>query len=68
MKNFFEHLNDHPRLVATIGAGAGWAGASIDWLRWFQIVSVILAALVSLCALILTARKALREVRSWFTD
>lgn len=48
-----------------IGAASGWL--SFDLLRSAQIFAAVLAALVSLCALILTAPKAIREVRSWFT-
>lgn len=64
MRPFIETLNDHPRLVATLGAISGWA--SVDWLRASQIAAAFLAALVSLCALVLTAPKAVAEVRSWF--
>lgn len=64
MKSLLDHLHDHPRIVASIGAASGWA--SVDWLRGSQVAAAILAALVSLCALILTAPRAVREVRSWF--
>lgn len=50
--------------TAIVGAIFGWL--SFDLLRTSQIIAAILAGLVSLCALILTAPKALREVRSWF--
>lgn len=64
MTHFLVNLRDHPRLVATLGAVSGWA--SVDLLRTAQIVAATLAALVSLCALILTAPKAYVEVRRWF--
>lgn len=63
MKPLLSALDDHPRLVATAGAISGWA--AVDWLRTAQIAAAILAALVSLCALILTAPKAVSEVRRW---
>lgn len=50
--------------TAFVGALFGWA--SFDLLRSAQILAAILAGLVSLCALILTAPKAVREVKSWF--
>ena len=64
MKSLLSDLHDHPRLVAFAGSLAGWAG--LDWLRAAQFAAAALAALVSLCALILTAPRALAEVRSWF--
>jgi hypothetical protein len=63
---FFAALHDHPRLVAFLGTLSGWA--SVDLLRTAQIAAAILAATVSLCALILTAPKALTEVRRWFLN
>lgn len=57
-------LHSHPRIVALVGSLAGWA--SLDFLRIAQIAAAILAGLVSLCALILTAPKALAEVRTWW--
>lgn len=59
----FATLQEHPRLVASLGAVSGWA--SFDFLRVAQIFAAVLAGLVSLCALILTAPKAVAEVRSW---
>ncbi len=64
MKPLFDTFHDHPRLVAVVGALSGWA--SVDWLRTTQFAAAALAALVSLCALILTAPKAVAEVRRWF--
>lgn len=64
MKPLIETLQEHPRLVATAGALSGWA--SLDLLRTAQIAAAILATLVSVCALILTAPKAVAEVRRWF--
>ena len=63
MRHFIDTLNDHPRLVATMGAISGWA--SVDWLRTSQIAAASLAALASLCAVILTGPKAIAEVRRW---
>lgn len=63
MNRVLETLHDHPRLVATVGAFSGWA--SVDWLRTAQLAAAGLAALVSLCALVLTAPKAIAEVRRW---
>jgi len=59
-----EIAHGHPKLTAWIGAVSGWA--SVDWLRASQITAAILAAMVSLCALILTGPKAVAEVRKWF--
>lgn len=64
MKSALEVLNDHPRMVATVGAVSGWF--SVDLLRATQIAAAGLAALVSLCALVLTAPKAVAEVKTWF--
>ena len=57
-------IQEHPKVTAWIGALSGWA--SVDWLRTAQLSAAILAAMVSLCALILTAPKALAEAKSWF--
>ncbi len=57
-------LQSHPKVIAWIGTIYGWA--AFDLLRTAQIVAAILAAAVSLCALILTLPKAIKEVRSWF--
>lgn len=65
MKLLVAALHEHPRLVAAAGAVSGWA--SLDLLRAAQFAAALLAMLVSLCALILTAPKALAEVRRWFT-
>ena len=65
MKSLLTALHDHPRLVAFAGGISGWA--SFDWLRAAQFAAATMAALVSLCALILSAPKALAEVRRWFS-
>lgn len=65
MKAFVVLLHDHPRIVAWIGAVAGWW--SFDLLRAAQIFAALAAALVSICALILTAPKAIAEVKKWFS-
>ena len=64
MKTVVATLHEHPRLVAITGAISGWG--SFDLLRSAQIAAAILAALVSLCALILTAPKAVAELKRWF--
>jgi hypothetical protein len=51
-------------MTAWLGTVSGWA--SLDYLRTAQICAAILAGMVSFCALILTAPKAYREVKSWF--
>jgi hypothetical protein len=65
MKSLIESLQEYPRLIAFVGAFFGWA--SVDLLRTAQIAAAGLAALVSLCALILTAPKAIAEVRRWLS-
>lgn len=64
MRTFLAFASDHPRMTAVIGAVSGWT--SFDLLQTAQVVAAVLAALVSLCALILTAPKAVTEVRRWF--
>lgn len=64
IRAFIAVIQGHPKLTAWIGALFGWV--SFDALRVAQIGAALLAGLVSLCALILTAPKAIREVRSWF--
>ena len=63
MKNVIDALNAHPKYVAWLGTAAGWA--SVDFLRGAQLVAAVLAALVSVCALILTAPKAWAQVKRW---
>ena len=63
-KTIITEIQLHPKITAWIGAISGWA--SVDWLRTSQLTAAILAAAVSLCALILTLPKAVAEVRSWF--
>lgn len=64
MTSFLATLHAYPRIVAITGAVSGWL--AFDWLRAAQISAALLAALVSLCALILTAPKAIAEVKRWF--
>ena len=64
MRGPIAFLNEHPRMTAWLGTVSGWA--SLDYLRTAQICAAILAGMVSFCALILTAPKAYREVKSWF--
>ena len=63
MKATIDNLNAHPKYVAWLGAWSGWA--SVDFLRYSQIAAALLAAMVSVCALILTAPKAWAQVKEW---
>ena len=63
MKATIDNLNAHPKYVAWLGAWSGWA--SVDFLRYSQIAAALLAAMVSVCALILTASKAWAQVKEW---
>lgn len=65
MSSLFTVANDHPKITAWIGTLSGWA--AFDMLRTAQLAAAVLAGLVSLCALILTAPKAVKEVRRWFS-
>jgi hypothetical protein len=64
MQSIIATAQDHPKVTAWIGTLSGWAG--FNWLHTAQLAAAILAGLVSLCALILTAPKAVKEVRRWF--
>lgn len=64
MKAVLAYAIGHPKLTSWVGVVAGWA--SVDLLRASQIAAAVLAGLVSLCALILTAPKAISEVKRWF--
>lgn len=64
LKSAIAAIQEHPGLTAWTGATFGWV--SFDLLRAAQISAAILAGLVSLCALVLTAPRAIREARSWF--
>ena len=57
-------IKEHPITISTIGAISGWF--SVNLVQTAQFMAAALAALVSLCALILVAPKTIREVRSWF--
>lgn len=63
MKATIDNLNAHPKFVAWLGTFTGWA--TVDFLRSAQIVAAILAAMVSVCALVLTAPKAWAQVKAW---
>ena len=63
MNSLITQLQARPASTAILGAVSGWA--SVDFLRGAQIVAALLAILVSLCALILTAPKAVAQVRHW---
>lgn len=64
MNSLIGQLQARPASVSVLGAVSGWA--SVDFLRGAQIVAALLAILVSICALILTAPKAVAQVRHWF--
>ena len=64
MKNAIDTINANPKFIAWLGTLSGWA--SVDFLRGAQVGAALLAGMVSMCALILTAPKAWREVVSWF--
>jgi hypothetical protein len=68
MHRLFLALQDHPRSTAFIGSLSGWF--SVDNLAHAkdaaQLFAATIAALVSVCALILTAPKAIDQVRAWF--
>ena len=63
MKHFIDIINAHPRYLAWLGTVSGWA--SFDFLRSAQIAAALLAASVSICALVLTAPKAWEQVKLW---
>lgn len=65
LSRIVSQIQDHPKLTAWLGTVSGWA--SVDFLRIAQTSAAILAGAVSLCALILTLPKAVKEVRSWFS-
>jgi hypothetical protein len=64
MQDHLNYINASPRMVAILGSVSGWA--TLDFLHAAQFLAALLAGLVSLCALILTAPKAWREFKSWF--
>ena len=64
MKPLIDSLNAQPKYFAWLGTFSGWL--SFDLLRSAQFAAAFLAALVSLCALILTAPKAWAEFKTWF--
>ena len=65
MKHSLLSLHGHPRLVSVVGAISGWF--SVENIARAkdaaQLAAALLAALVSLCALILTGPKAVAELR-----
>lgn len=65
MSAMFSHIERYPRVNSVIGAAAGWA--SVDFLRTAQITAAVLAALVSLCSLVLIAPKVVEQLRKWFS-
>lgn len=64
MREIITELQSHPRAVAFFGTLTGWL--SFDYLRAAQITAAFLASILTLCSLILIARKTVVEVRSWF--
>lgn len=76
LKLLFLSLQTHPRLVSVVGAISGWF--SVENIARAkdaaQLAAACLAALVSLCALVLTGPKAVAEARrllavarAWFS-
>jgi hypothetical protein len=67
MKHLIDSLNAHPKYIAWGGSFLGWFG--FDNLTQAkdtaQLIAAWVAILVSFCALILTAPKAVEEVRRW---
>lgn len=57
-------IKEYPITISTVGSISGWF--SVNLVQTAQFAAATLAALVSLCAFILVAPKAIREVRSWF--
>lgn len=68
MTSIFATIYSHPRVTAIFGAASGWfsvnnLGHAKDAAQLF---AAVVAGLVSLCALILTAPKAIQTARGWF--
>jgi hypothetical protein len=63
MSHFLAQLQARPASTAFLGSVSGWA--SVEFLRGAQIIAALLAIAVSFCALILTAPKAVAQVRHW---
>lgn len=57
-------MKEHPGIVSTIGAIAGWM--SVNLLQAAQFFAATLAGIASLCAIIIAAPKVFSTVRSWF--
>lgn len=64
-KAALNQINARPQTTAWGGTISGWI--TVDLLQKAQFVAAILAGLVSICALIISVPKAIREVRSWFS-
>lgn len=67
MNLMLKSIGEHPRIVALLGTASGWfsveqIGTARDAA---QFTAAMLAAAVSLCALIITAPKAWAIVRGW---
>lgn len=63
LKPLIESANNHPKLTAWAGAAFGWI--TVDLLRSAQIFAAGMAGLASFCAVVITAPKAIAEIRSW---
>jgi hypothetical protein len=67
MKHFVDLLNARPLFVSWLGTISGWF--SVETIArakdWAQLGAAVLAAAVSVCALILTAPKAWSQVKAW---
>lgn len=64
MRGLILDIQQHPRVVSVFGSITGWL--SFDALRSAQIIAAVLAALMTLCSLVLVAPKAITEVKRWF--
>lgn len=58
-----EQLRNYPGATGIVGTISGWA--SFDLLRTSQIAAAMLAALVSLCTVIIIAPKVITQLRAW---
>lgn len=56
-------LRSHPSMTGILGTITGWA--SVDFLRYSQIMAAMLAALVSLGTAIIIAPKVWAQIKAW---
>ena len=68
MKALIAELHMHPKIVSATGSLFGWVGVAnlAEAKDVAQLTASFIAALVSLCALILVAPRAIAQVKSWF--